>query len=229
MRKRAKQRAMAKSRVPAKPSAQLSLPGMPPPADAAGGGPRRMGLLARSRQALVSTPMTRRRFLAGTLGWVSAAIAAALGIPAAVAVVSPAFRTTDAGWTPVARLGKPGPGEPDLSVVGTPILTSFRSLVEDAYLKASPRDVAIYVVNNGDGTFTIFDDRCTHLGCPFNWDDKQTEFLCPCHNGVFDPEGRVTGGPPPRPLNRYEYRVEGGVLYVGKLFEVNDQLERVTT
>ena len=205
---------------------QMTLPGVDVAKKAP---PRRPGPIARARSVLTTKPLTRRRFLAGTLGWVSAAIAAALGIPAAVAVVSPTFRKDDLGWSPVARIGKPEPGEPDLSVVGVPILTSFTSLVEDAYMKAAPRDVAIYVINQGNGEFVIYDDRCTHLGCPFSWSDKDTEFLCPCHNGVFDEEGRVLGGPAPRPLDRYEYKVENDVLYAGKLFEVNDQLERITT
>jgi menaquinol-cytochrome c reductase iron-sulfur subunit len=217
---------MARSKKRSEP-AQLQLPGLRVPGqdDVSG----RMGLLRRTRLALVTTPVTRRRFLAGTLGWVSAGIAAAVGIPAAVAVVSPVFRTSDQGWSPIGRLGKPDPGEPDLSVVGTPILASFTSLVQDAYMKASPRDVAVYVINNGDGQFTVFDDRCTHLGCPFEFDDKTGGFACPCHNGAFDLEGRVTGGPPPRPLDRYEYKVNGDVLYAGRLYRVNSNLDRVTT
>jgi Rieske Fe-S protein len=172
--------------------------------------------------------VSRRGFLSRSLGWVSLTIGATLGIPAASAVVAPMLREEDLGWSPVARLGKPGPGEADLTVTGKPILTQFTSLVQDAYVKATPRDVAIYVVNEGDGTFTIFDDRCTHLGCPFNWDEDGSKFVCPCHNGVFDEEGRVLGGPPPRPLDRYRYRVEQGVLYVGPLYQVNDDLEPTT-
>ena len=205
---------------------QMTLPGVDV---AAKGAPKRPGPIARARQMLTSKPMTRRRFLAGTLGWVSAGIAAALGIPAAAAVVAPAFRESEAGWSPVGRIDKPEPGEPDLTQVGVPVLTSFTSLVEDAYMKATPKDIAIFVTNLGGGEFLVLDDRCTHLGCPFNWSDKDQEFLCPCHNGVFDQEGRVLGGPAPRPLDHYEYKVENNVLYVGKLFEVNDELQRITT
>lgn len=204
---------------------QMALPGV----DVATTKRRRRGPIARARLVLTSKPMTRRRFLAGTLGWVSAGILAALGIPAVAAVVSPTFREEDLGWSPVARIGKPEPGEPDLTVIGAPVLTSFTSLVEDAYMKAAPKDVAIYVINKGGDEFVIYDDRCTHLGCPYNWSDKDREFQCPCHNAVFDEDGRVLGGPPPRPLDRYEFKVENDVLYVGKLFEVNDNLERITT
>ena len=112
--------------------------------------------------------------------------------------------------------------------IGTPIEAHFTQFVEDAYLQAQPQQVAVYVINEGDGQFEIFDDHCTHLGCPFSWDADQNQFNCPCHNGVFDPEGRVLGGPPPRPLDHYEFKVENGVLYAGKLFRVNDQLQRIT-
>ncbi len=205
---------------------QMTLPGVEVAKKAP---PKRPGPIARARLVLTSKPLTRRRFLAGTLGWVSAGIAAALGIPAAAAVVSPALREDDVGWSPVARIGKPEPGEPDLTVVGVPVLTSFTSLVEDAYMKATPKDVAIYVTNLGNEEFLVLDDRCTHLGCPFNWNEKGQEFECPCHNGVFDEQGRVVSGPAPRPLDHYEYKVENGVLYVGKLFRVNDELQRITT
>lgn len=187
-----------------------------------------LGPIARARVHLVTAPLTRRRFLSGTLGWVTAAIVAALGVPAAAAVVSPLFRKDARGWSPVARLSKPEPGGPDLRVEGKPLLTHVTSLVQDAYLKASPRDVSIYVVNHGGDEFTVFDVACTHLGCPVTWKEEEGEFFSPCHGGVFDAQGRVLAGPPPRPLDRYEYKVEDDVLYVGKLYQVNDDLERVT-
>ena len=38
--------------------------------------------------------------------------------------------------------------------------------------------------------------------------------LSPVHYGVFDAQGTVLSGPPPRPLDRYEVKVEGDKLYV---------------
>lgn len=220
---------MLRRRKPKESPRQLTLPGVSSTEIGAAAGKERIGPIKRARLVLVTTPTTRRRFLAGTLGWVSVGIAAALGIPAAVSVVSQGFRTTDLGWSPVARTSKPEPGEPDITVVGTPVLAQFTSLVQDAYMKTSPKDVAIYVVNHGNGEYTIYDDRCPHLGCPFNWSEEDGTFVCPCHNGLFDIEGRVTGGPPPRPLDRYEYKVENGVLFAGQLYQVNDEGQRVTT
>jgi menaquinol-cytochrome c reductase iron-sulfur subunit len=51
-------------------------------------------------------------------------------------------------------------------------------------------------------------------------------FICPCHGGVYDLRGRRTGGPPPRPLDRFFTRVVSGRLEIGPRFSVNSQLRR---
>lgn len=182
----------------------------------------------RATRRLAGAPMTRRGFLSASLGWITVAIGSALGVPGAVAVISPALRRKESQWSPVGRLGDPGPGEPDLSLTGQPMLTSFKTLVRDAYLRAEPQDVPVYIINWGDGQFSVYDVRCTHLGCPVTFDPDATEFVCPCHGGGFDLQGRVTAGPPPRPLDRYEFKVEDGVLFAGAEFRVNTELNRVT-
>jgi Rieske Fe-S protein len=62
----------------------------------------------------------------------------------------------------------------------------------------------------------ILNSRCTHLGCTVNWKDEDNAFLCPCHDAKFDVTGKVLGGPPPRPLDRYtEFRVsDDGMLEI---------------
>jgi menaquinol-cytochrome c reductase iron-sulfur subunit len=65
--------------------------------------------------------------------------------------------------------------------------------------------------------FTVFAVNCTHLGCPVNWQAEARIFLCPCHGGVYYADGSVAGGPPPRPLFRYETRVQGTKLQVRSL------------
>lgn len=70
-----------------------------------------------------------------------------------------------------------------------------------------------YLVRTAEG-FVAFDPQCTHLGCATRWDEATRLFLCPCHGGGYDLEGRVVMGPPPRPLRRLEVRVEGSELYI---------------
>jgi menaquinol-cytochrome c reductase iron-sulfur subunit len=106
-----------------------------------------------------------------------------------------------------------------------------------------------YVRNNGfkDGlpSFTILSNRCVHLGCPVQVnglsleDQKQvvrveggpsveltptqaaSGFGCPCHGGQYDTEGNRTAGPPVRALDRYEFSVRNGRLYLGDAYSVN--------
>lgn len=169
---------------------------------------------------LKESSVSRRSFLARSLAWVTAAIGASLGAIGLGAIGAPALRKDPNQWSPIGRPGDPGPGEPDLAAEGEPLLTSFVSLVKDAYMAAAPQNVPVFVVNQGGNEFTVFDVRCTHLGCPVSWDDKTRTFNSPCHGGVFDTNGKVLAGPPPRPLDRYTYKLEDGVLYAGQLYRV---------
>jgi menaquinol-cytochrome c reductase iron-sulfur subunit len=69
--------------------------------------------------------------------------------------------------------------------------------------------------------------RCAHLGCPVRFYDAAGTFICPCHGGVYDFEGKVIGGPPVRPLDRFQTRVEGGQVQVGPRYSVTSDLEPV--
>jgi Rieske Fe-S protein len=50
-------------------------------------------------------------------------------------------------------------------------------------------------------------NRCAHLGCPVAYSPGSAGYVCPCHGGAYDSRGLVTGGPPPRPLDRVDIKV----------------------
>ena len=58
--------------------------------------------------------------------------------------------------------------------------------------------------------FVAISTRCMHLGCPVRFVEAAERFICPCHGGVYDFQGKVDGGPPVRPLDRFYTRVRGG-------------------
>ena len=68
--------------------------------------------------------------------------------------------------------------------------------------------------------------RCAHLGCPVRYIQASQRFICPCHGGVYDQSGKVAGGPPVRPLDRFETKVANGRVLVGPRFSLNSKLER---
>ena len=76
------------------------------------------------------------------------------------------------------------------------------------------RRASAWVLTADRRQFIVYDPKCTHLGCPYRWDPGRKHLLCPCHNAVFDVDGRIVSGPPPRPLDRYPVKVVGRRLLV---------------
>lgn len=64
-----------------------------------------------------------------------------------------------------------------------------------------------------DSSFVALSAVCTHLGCLVEFNSAGRQVVCPCHAATFDLEGKVTGGPPPRPLATYNVaEVQGKVV-----------------
>jgi len=74
--------------------------------------------------------------------------------------------------------------------------------------------------------YIAISNRCMHLGCPVRYVQASERFICPCHGGVYQFDGKVAGGPPVRPLDRFETKVERGRVFVGHRFSVNSKLEK---
>jgi len=71
------------------------------------------------------------------------------------------------------------------------------------------------VINRPDKGYIAFSRTCTHLGCLVEFNKNQQKFLCPCHAGVYDLEGNVVSGPPPKPLTVIPLRIEGDTIIIG--------------
>jgi cytochrome b6-f complex iron-sulfur subunit len=65
----------------------------------------------------------------------------------------------------------------------------------------------LFIIRDEKGFFSL-SARCTHLGCMVVWNRDHHMFLCPCHGGKFDVEGRNVEGPPPRPLDPLALRLD---------------------
>jgi quinol---cytochrome c reductase iron-sulfur subunit, bacillus type len=148
---------------------------------------------------------SRRRFLAQVfwsgIGLVSAGIAA----PILTYLILPLLRPQQAkAWV---RMGKVD----DLPLNIPQRLEVARRVLEGWEIDDS--QVTAWVVRLPD-EIRVFDPHCTHLGCAYRWDAQAKEFICPCHAGVFNLNGKVISGPPPRPLDTYAHEVREGFLYV---------------
>ncbi|MFC1491295.1 ubiquinol-cytochrome c reductase iron-sulfur subunit [Nitrospinota bacterium] len=72
------------------------------------------------------------------------------------------------------------------------------------------------LVRTSSGEFRAFSAVCTHLSCTVQYRPDLEHIWCACHNGHFNLTGKNVGGPPPRPLEAYEARVQGEDVFVSK-------------
>jgi Rieske Fe-S protein len=76
---------------------------------------------------------------------------------------------------------------------------------EDGWYETS-RQTVVFIDRQGD-QLTAMSATCSHLGCHVKWESAANQFKCPCHGGTYDRAGNVVAGPPPRPLEKLQVRV----------------------
>jgi len=149
---------------------------------------------------------SRRQFLKAATAAIGGLMAAGFALPALAYLIGPALRREQAeAWIPLGPTNKVEPGTPTL----------FRASVErqTGWITAT-EELSVYVLTENGREYTAMSNICTHLGCRVRWIEDRQEFFCPCHNGVFDKQGGVVAGPPPRPLDRYPTKVEDGQILI---------------
>lgn len=150
--------------------------------------------------------ISRREFM-GTVTWaIGVLIGAGFFIPAVAYVVGPALQEQESDeWIPLGTASK--------IELGTPTL--FKATLErQTGWITNQEEISVYVLSNDGREFIAMSNICTHLGCRVRWIEEQTRFFCPCHNGIFDEQGNVISGPVPRPLDRFEVKVEDDQLFL---------------
>jgi menaquinol-cytochrome c reductase iron-sulfur subunit len=154
-----------------------------------------------------SDHISRRDFVKLTTAAVGTFIAAAVGIPAIAYLIDPALKADKADtWVPLGKL--------ETFPVGKPTLVSFTRSKVNGWEKTVTSH-GVFVLRKSDTDILVISNKCTHLGCQVNWKDDKREYICPCHDAQFDIDGKVLGGPPPRPLDSYtkdQLKVENGTL-----------------
>ena len=154
--------------------------------------------------------ISRRAFTVRAIYGLSSIMALALTAPAAMYVFTPPKSKKETGWVDAGSTNDLHPGTPQ----EIPVLR----IRVDAWKIRTERDTA-WIVKDLDGTVTAFSPRCTHLGCAYHWQAAARRFSCPCHGSLFSITGAVISGPAPRPLDRYEVKVEGDRLWLGQIRE----------
>jgi menaquinol-cytochrome c reductase iron-sulfur subunit len=137
-----------------------------------------------------------------------AIISIALAIPAVIYLLIPPRTRKGGGFVDATDLTRLPLGQPEEII--------FRRVRSDGW-KVTTENASAWVVRASDHSVTAFAPQCTHLGCAYHWEASQNCFLCPCHTSTFSVDGRVTGGPAPRPLDRYQVKLEGNRVLLGQI------------
>ena len=145
--------------------------------------------------------ISRRRFFEKLSIALAGFCAAVVGIPLVGFVIAPLFRKPPQKWVTLGKVNDFQIGK----TVTVPVSDS--SSLPWAGITAKN---AIWLRRENATSFIAFSANCTHLGCPVRWMEGAELFMCPCHGGVYYSDGSVAAGPPPRPLFRYDVRVENG-------------------
>jgi menaquinol-cytochrome c reductase iron-sulfur subunit len=165
--------------------------------------------------------MTRRRAFTVAVQGLGGIAGAAIVLPAVGFAVAPIFHRGKERWEAV------GP-------VGDFVEDTYRQVVftetegigdagkTTAYVRKSSKQLG-----ETPNEIVAVSNRCAHLGCPVRFVEAAGNFICPCHGGVYDFQGKRIGGPPVRPLDHFQARVRDGQVELGPRYSVTSQLEPV--
>lgn len=153
-----------------------------------------------------SSRLTRREFTTLVVSAIGSVIGAFVGIPIIGYFVSPALKKQEGeDWISVGSLEQYPVGEPKL-------FTFTRTKVNG--WERTTNSYGVYVYRVSDSDIRVFSNICTHLSCRVKWQDDNQQYVCPCHDAHFDINGNVLSGPPPRPMDTYEWKIEEGNILV---------------
>lgn len=151
--------------------------------------------------ALPSTSLrtSRRVWFVRAIQGVHATIGATLAYIMGSAVLAPSMTRRESLWLTAINLAALPDGEPHT--------VTLRVARQDGATEAVDRRV-VFLVRSGAHVRAL-DSTCTHLGCRTRFNPEARVIECPCHGGVYDVQGQVISGPPPRGLSELPTRLDG--------------------
>ena len=149
--------------------------------------------------------LSRRNFMSLAIAGIGGIISAILGIPAIAYIVGPALAQQAQDWVELGSIKKVALGTPTLFKV---------TLTHQTGWVSSQEEVDAYVLTEDGQNYVALSNVCPHLGCRVRWIPDQGKFFCPCHNGIFNKDGSLVSGPPPRPMDRFQTKLDNGNLFI---------------
>ncbi|HEY0484200.1 MAG TPA: ubiquinol-cytochrome c reductase iron-sulfur subunit [Kofleriaceae bacterium] len=152
----------------------------------------------------------RRRFLKVATCAIGGGVGLAVAAPFATLLAGPAGKITvttptdplDLGLAEHFRAG----AEPRKVDVIAPMVKDGWTAARNVVLGAA------WVRRTAPDKLVALSAICPHLGCSIGWDAGVGNFLCPCHDSRFSPEGAKLTGPSERGMDELPLEVRDGRL-----------------
>jgi Rieske Fe-S protein len=173
--------------------------------------------------------MTRRTVFSIGVQAIGGVAVAAVALPAVGFAVAPLFEEEKSPWQAVGPISDFSP-----DTYRPVVITAVEGIGETgkttAFVRQGNPDLtglpSGYQQETADEYIAI-STRCAHLGCPVNFVGAARNFICPCHGGVYGFLGERIGGPPVRPLDRFQTRVTNGQVELGPRYSVTNHFDPV--
>jgi len=147
---------------------------------------------------------SRRGFMKIAIATLASMSGFVLGLPFIRTIYS-SGPVAESRWSEVTRV--------ESLPLNKPVNIKFPTQSEDAFIRGTSVH-SVWVIRHSGTALAVFSPVCTHLGCYFKWNRSTERFECPCHASVFSIDGKVLGGPAPRPLDTLPHKVENNTLLV---------------
>lgn len=149
--------------------------------------------------------VSRRIFMARAIGILGLGTGGVLAVNIGRYFISPVWAERKDDFIPICSI--------ESLPKGQPLSLDYVYRERDGWEIHEGRN-SLWLVREDNDDVTAFDKSCTHLGCPYRWDENENLFKCPCHTATFAKDGKVLSGPPERPLDRFPVKIEAGMVLV---------------
>jgi menaquinol-cytochrome c reductase iron-sulfur subunit len=150
----------------------------------------------------------RRKFLKVATCAIGGGVGLAVAGPALTLLATPAGKITvttpttplDLGLAEQFRAG----AEPRKIDVVAPVIKDAWKAARNVVLGAA------WIRRTAPDKLVALSATCPHLGCAIGWDAAAGNFLCPCHDSRFSPEGDRLTGPSERRMDPLPLEIKDG-------------------
>jgi menaquinol-cytochrome c reductase iron-sulfur subunit len=154
--------------------------------------------------------VSRRQFLAYTLGGTGGFLAATMIVPMVRFAVDPLLQDKgDSEFVKVIALDQ---------ISEEPVSVPFKVLQKDGWVEEEV-ELTAWITKNPNGEVQALSPICKHLGCTVNWNIEKkypNQYYCPCHGAHYEKNGKNLAIAT-APLDEYVVKIQDNYVYLGNL------------